>query len=374
MNDKKFIRTKIEKSLRKMLGVRYLGCYEMKRMKVLSSMVSSILLSGRTELQQMALSNADDKQHSSKVKQYKRLVMNENVDLQTHFFPYIVPLLACLSVSGELVFSIDGSVVGKGCMCLMFSVIYKNRAIPVVWEVYKKKKGHLAEKEHRALLRKLKELIPAGCRVIITGDGEFDGCDWQEDIRAENWDYVLRTGKGIQIREAGADEFKAGNVAVGEGDVLFFEDIEFTKKKLETNLFIWHGKGHKDPLILVTNLDFDLEIKRFYKKRWKIEPFFRDLKSKGFHISRSGLQDAARLKRLLIAACIAYIFCIMSSTKAYKSKFYDRFARTDKDTLSLFQIGRRFLLYLIDIRQWRAFSIERDLLPENPFEYNCVPF
>ena len=185
---------------------------------------------------------------------------------------------------------------------------------------------------------------------------------------------MLRTGKGVQITEACGDKFKAGSVCLNEEETLFFESIGFTKKELEANLFIWHGKGHKDPLILVTNLDFEGEIKRFYKKRFKIEPFFRDLKSQGFHINRSGLQDAKRLKRLLIAACVAYIFCIMSSTKAYESKFYDKFARIDKKVLSLFQLGRRFILFLIDIRQWRAFSIKRDLAPESPFQYNRVPF
>ena len=343
-------------------------------MKVLSSMVSSILLSGRTELRQMALENTDDKQYASKIKQFKRFALNENVDLETYYFPYIIPLLACLSASGELVFSIDGSTVGRGCMCLMFSVIYKGKAIPVVWEVYKRKKGHLPEKEHCALLKRLKELVPEGCRIVVTGDGEFDGCSWQEKILDAQWDYVLRTGKSAQITEYDGSIFKAGNVCLAEEETLYFEQIEFTKKKLKTNLFIWHGKGHKAPLILVTNLDFAPQIKRFYKKRFKIEPFFRDLKSKGFHINRSGLGDPKRLKRLLIAACIAYVFCVLGSIKAYKSKFYDRIALEDEKLLSLFQLGRRFIIHLVDIRQWRAFSIVRDLVPEPPFVYNCVPF
>jgi hypothetical protein len=372
MNDKNFIRTKIEKSLRKMLGKKYLTSYELMRMRGMSSMVSSIIFSGRTELRQLALENTDDKQYASKIKQYKRLVTNENIDLERFYFPYIIPLLECLSASGELVFSIDGSTVGRGCMCLMFSVIYKGKAIPIVWEVYKKKKGHLPEKEHCALLEKLKKLVPKGCRVIVTGDGEFDGCNWQEKILSAGWDYVLRTGKNAQITEYDGGTFKAGSVCLEEGKTLFFEQIKFTKKELKTNLLIWHGKGHKSPLI--TNLDFAPQIGRFYKKRFKIEPFFRDLKTKGFNINRSGLGKPERLKRLLIAACIAYILCILGSIKAYKSKFYDRVALEDEKLLSLFQLGRRFIIYLVDIRQWRAFSITRDLIPEPPFVYNCVPF
>ncbi len=170
-------------------------------------MVSSILITGRSELSQMALGNSNRKQHASKVKQYKRLLLNENLSHQTHFLPFIEPLLKTLSASGELSFSIDGSVLGRGCMCLMFSVVYKGKAIPVVWQVYKAKKGHLPEDAHRSLLSMLGQLIPDGCQVFIMGDGEFNGCDWQADILENGWNYALRTGKNVWILQ-GEEIFK----------------------------------------------------------------------------------------------------------------------------------------------------------------------
>ena len=74
---------------------------------------------------------------------------------------------------------------------------------------------------------------------------------------------------------------------------------------------------------------------------------------------------------------MAYVICIMSYLKASQSKFYDQFARTDGDFLSMFQLGLRFIHFLVDIRQWRSFSIKRDIKPEvwrieqQPI---CVPF
>lgn len=120
-------------------------------------------------------------------------------------------------------------------------------------------------------------------------------------------------------------------------------------------------------------MDFAQEIKQFYKKRFKIEPFFRDQKSKGFHIHKSGLSHPERLKRLLIVTCLAYLLAILAAKKAYESKFYDQFARTDAQLLSLFQLGFRFILFLVDIRQWRAFSWKRDLPPDPPIRI-YVPF
>lgn len=156
--------------------------------------------------------------------------MNPHIGLEDYYLPYSKKVLEQLSQSNYLVFSIDGSVVGNGCMCLMFSVIYKNKALPIVWEVYKAKKGHLAESSHQNLLKELASLVPKGCRVVIVGDGEFDGCDWISDITNLGWDYVLKTGKSSCMEEAGWDDFKAGEVCLEEGTDLYFEDIQFTKK------------------------------------------------------------------------------------------------------------------------------------------------
>ncbi len=48
----------------------------------------------------------------------------------------------------------------------------------------------------------------------------------------------------------------------------------------------------------------------FYKRRFRIETFFSDQKSRGFHIHKGHLSDPIRTSRLLIAACLAYIWMI----------------------------------------------------------------
>src|SRR2546422_4058963 len=48
----------------------------------------------------------------------------------------------------------------------------------------------------------------------------------------------------------------------------------------------------------------------YYKKRFRIETFFSDQKSRGFNIHKSHLTDPQRLSRLLIASCLAYIWLV----------------------------------------------------------------
>ena len=49
---------------------------------------------------------------------------------------------------------------------------------------------------------------------------------------------------------------------------------------------------------------------RLYAKRFRIETFFSDQKSRGFHLHQSHLSDSMRLSRLLMAACLAYIWIV----------------------------------------------------------------
>ncbi len=74
-------------------------------------------------------------------------------------------------------------------------------------------------------------------------------------------------------------------------------------------LAIWEQQ-YKQPLYLITNMaDLDAAVK-LYKLRAYIETFFSDLKSRGFHIHKSHLSDPARLSRLLIACCLAYLWLV----------------------------------------------------------------
>jgi len=84
-------------------------------------------------------------------------------------------LLESLAADRALLLAIDGSDVGRKCLALMVSVIYKKRALPIAWIVVKGNKDHLPEETHVRLLERVHEIVPEGADVIFVGDGEFDG-------------------------------------------------------------------------------------------------------------------------------------------------------------------------------------------------------
>ena len=87
----------------------------------------------------------------------------------------------------------DGRVVGRGCLALMLHVVSKGRALPLVWRVRQSPTGHCPEDLHIAMVELLSTVIPEGAKVVLLGDGEFDGTALQAKLSELGWSSVCRT-------------------------------------------------------------------------------------------------------------------------------------------------------------------------------------
>ena len=104
----------------------------------------------------------------------------------------------------------------------------------------------------------------------------------------------------------------------------------------------------RDTLYLVSNLSSAEEAIEYYTKRFRIETFFSDQKSRGFNIQKSHLTDPQRLSRLLIAACLAYLWVIYLGSLCDKEGWKEVIHRKKRCDLSLFQLGLRLLEYFLN--------------------------
>ena len=147
-----------------------------RRLNTLAGLISGIVGSQKSNLPEIANKVPDRAKPESRVKRFSRWLQNESVNAEAYFIPFASELLSGLIASlGTLVLAIDGSVVGRGCICLMVSVVYKKRALPLAWLVVKGKKGHFEENIHIELVKRVAEMVPKGTPVVFVGDGEFDG-------------------------------------------------------------------------------------------------------------------------------------------------------------------------------------------------------
>ena len=98
-----------------------------RHLHTLAAIISGIVGSRSTNLPLIAGKTPDHCKVESRAKRFSRWVNNEMIDFGLYFLPYVHALLDGISEQ-TLVLVMDGSTVGRGCITLMLSVVYKKRA------------------------------------------------------------------------------------------------------------------------------------------------------------------------------------------------------------------------------------------------------
>ena len=278
----------------------------------------------------------------SLIARFRRWLKDDAQTLDGWFLPIAKALLERLAQQ-PIVLVMDGSVVGRGCVALMVSVIYHGRALPLAWIVVRGKKGHFPQATHCALVAQLQTIMPPTATVIFLGDGEFDGTDLQATLHQLGWQYVCRTAPNITFTAHGLERH-IRDLEPAPGEALAVTPAWMTSEAYGpiSLLAVWEAP-YDAPIYLVTNiteLDHALQL---YRKRAQIETFFSDQKSRGFHLHKSHLSDPARLSRLLIASCLAYLWIVYLGVCAVRDGRIKQLHRQDRCDLSLFRLGLRLL-------------------------------
>ena len=325
-----------------------------RHLKTLAALICGIVGSRKTHLSAIASKVPDGRRRESRAKRFARFLQNPKVTPEAFFAPYAQALVESLP-TGPLVLVMDGSQIGRGCMALMLSVLFqqgnRKRALPLCWRVVKTKKGHFPQEQHRGLLAQARSLVPPDRRVIFLGDGEFDGPQLLADAGAAGWHFVCRTAKNVLLAEADWPEetFCPSDLGLQPGECVELSDLLFTAQGLGPVLVgaIWE-RGQKEPLLLVTNLDFLEEARSWYRERFSIETFFSDQKSRGFYLCHSHLSQPERLSRLLMATSLAYYWMVCLGAEVVRHGWQGVIHRVKRCDLSLFQIGLHWLEHCLN--------------------------
>lgn len=319
-----------------------------RMLTTLAGLVSGIVLGKSCQLPSIAKKTPDQATPDSRIKRYSRWIQNERIDYAVYYLPFVQELLYRLAEIRELVLIIDGSEVGHGCITLMISLVYGKRALPITWLVVKGRKGHLSEWMHLQLLGQLQDILPPNARAIFLGDGEFDGIELQAALQTIGLQYVCRTAKNTLMYED--DQlFSFSDLLVQPDDLVSVPNVWFTKEGYgPVTVIAWWERGYIEPIFLVTNLDLPDAACYWYKKRFRIETFFSDEKSRGFYLHKSHLADPERLGNLMIAACLAYLWIIYLGLTALREDWVRLIHRADRCDWSLFHLGLALLDFFLN--------------------------
>jgi hypothetical protein len=358
MSDSRRRYNAIKKGLLQAYGSQPVGHLQ-QHLETLALLICGIIGAGHSQLPEIASHSPEKTKLESRVTKFKRWLSNELVSEELYWLPFAKALVAKLSQhKNEITLVIDGSVMGRGCVGLVVGVVYAGRALPLVWQVREGAKGHFAQSEHLALLAKVKALVPEGVRVIFLGDGEFDGTLLQEELNLGQWHYVVRTAKNSQLR-VGEEWLKFEQLGVTRGGLVWRAGVGFSGEGYGSLLAIaYWDKQYEEPLYLISNLTSPYQAVDYYKRRWRIETFFSDQKSRGFRLEESHLNRPELLERLLIGCALAYWWLTYLGLVAQARGEDQIVHRTERCDLSFFKLGWRYLRELLN----RGRALPTDLL------------
>jgi hypothetical protein len=316
----------------------------------LAMMMTGLIRGKSSHFEQIGAKSGATAKYGSRVKQIHRFIKNEHVAYESHYLPFIQVVIASLGLS-EFRLSIDSSQVGRNCLMLTIGLVYKQRVMPLVWMIYKGKKGHSSAEKQIELLTQVRDLLPAGAKVILTGDAEFDGTEVVTWFKAQpNWFYACRTAKNVVIRTSHqAEAHVLQLLAPLSGQNRFLSQVYFTQQQIgPVNIAILWNEAAGEHLYLVTSAQTLTEAQRWYRRRFKIETLFADTKSRGFGLHKSGIRDPQRLARFVIAIFLAYIWMIYLGVLVIQEQQLDWVARTDRFMHSLFRLGCLYLDLILE--------------------------
>lgn len=243
---------------------------------------------------------------------------------------------------------------------------------------------------HRAFLRRLKAVVPAGCRPILITDAGFRG-PWFKAVTALGWDWIGRVRDRVTYRHdkgercqpvkslytrAGAVPCTVGTVWLGQKNSYCCQLHHYLgrsaqrrgQQRSKPNEARNRRLG-REPWVLATSLPLltwpAQRVVHAYRQRMQIEETFRDLKSPrwGYALTYTGSNSVLRLSNLVLLTTLATLVTCVSGIAARTANLARDFqANTERrrHVLSVFSLGRRVfnssrkLLSLSDARNaWR---------------------
>ena len=322
-----------------------------RHLHTLAALMSGLVGSRRSNFPQMAMKVTDDRRPESRVKKFARWVANDSIETSSYYLPFAQRMLKTLIASpSPLVVIFDTSVVGRGCIALVASVLYKSRALPLAWIVRQGGKGHFPQALHLELAHRVRQLIPTDTEVIFLGDGEFGETEVIKLVKSYGWQLVCRTAKNRLLLE-NDQAFQPHKIGVGPDGYFCVPSVLLANDAngQQLHFVVYWKRPHHDPIYLLTNIEPALEAAWWYRKRFHIETFFSDQKSH--------LNEPDRLERLMIATCLAYILIVLLGVLAIQKGWHKRIHRTERCDVSLFQLGLRLIEYRLGMAKNIPFQL-----------------
>jgi len=249
----------------------------------------------------------------STVRRFDRWLDNERINVHQLYGPLIQQALQDWG-DFRLRLALDTSVLWDQYCIVRLSVIYRGRAVPLVWTVLAHGSSSVAYATYAALLDQAAALLPLGCTVEFLADRGFADTALLNQLKRLGWHWRIRIKRSFQVYRYGKFR-KLKRVTLAPGQARFWHHVWITQDYYgPVHLALARPRGGKDYWYVVSDEPTGQATFADYGARFDIEENFLDDKSNGFQLEASLIRSAQALTRLCFVLAVATLYLTAQGT------------------------------------------------------------
>ena len=242
-------------------------------------------------------------------RRFQRWLYNSRINVNILYGPLIQKALSEWG-NHTLYLVLDTSrLFGEYCL-IRISVVFRGRAVPVVWRVLEHKSSTVAYDVYKELLDAADKLLPVGVPVVFLADRGFADTHLMSHVRELGWHFRIRIKSSCLVYQEAVfrsvDEFP-----LQPGEALLLNNVHLTWGKYgPVHLALGHSPDSKERWYVASDEPVSIETFQEYGLRSGIEENFLDDKSNGFQLESSEIRSAEGLERLCMVLAIATLYLV----------------------------------------------------------------
>ncbi len=307
----------------------------------LALLTQALVFSDNCHLPNLALQLPIDSQREHLIRHLMRFLSNHELTRYTHYFPLVRDLFADWP-DKDVNLVMDRTDIRQEKSILLLAVAFKCRAIPLTWRVLPF--GGTGTDVQIRLLKEIKPYLPKDKRVIFYGDTEFRAVDVQRYCRQQQWGWQLGVKSDTLFHTGDGNWQPLRAFTVERGSRRYLQNITLTQSEAwpEVNLMVDWTHNWESPRYVICHHKATHMSWRRGRKRFWIEPTFRDWKSYGFDLESSHIDDNQRLDRLLLGMAVATLWLLHLGNWVRDTGRAHWLTADHRRDHSLFRLGRDY--------------------------------
>jgi hypothetical protein len=283
-------------------------------------MIVGMILSGKISLSEWGDFVVGRARYAqSRERRFKRWLYNERIEALPLYTPLIQNALLDWG-ERKMYVALDTSMLWNRYCLIRLSVIYRGRAVPLVWEVIEHSSSSVGLDHYKSLLHTASRLLAPRFEVVFLADRGFVDTALMEYLsQVLHWRFRIRFKKSIVLYRKGVRKRRKLCVRAAHGHARFYHNVWASNVCFgPVHVAFARLRGSRETWFIVSDEPTGAKTFEEYGLRFDIEENFLDDKSNGFQLESSQIRDPAALTRLCLVLAVATLFLVSQGTEVVK--------------------------------------------------------